>query len=151
MQVGVRVLHGRPYHPQTQGKDERFHRTLNTEVLDRRHVDLPQCQKRFDTWRHDYNWIRPHQALNLDVPGKHFKPSQRGFPERLPDAEYAGTGVDVRRVDVNGYISLCGERWKIGKAFIGQRVGVEATATDGLMNVLFHGCIVKKLDRRSGQ
>lgn len=28
LRLGVRVTHGRPYHPQTQGKDERFHRTL---------------------------------------------------------------------------------------------------------------------------
>ena len=35
VRLGVRVLHGRPHHPQTQGKDERFHRTLKAEVLQR--------------------------------------------------------------------------------------------------------------------
>jgi len=35
MLLGIKVLHGRPYHPQTQGKEERFHRTLNVELLRR--------------------------------------------------------------------------------------------------------------------
>ena len=32
LRCGVRMRHGRPYHSQTQGKDERFHRTLDVEV-----------------------------------------------------------------------------------------------------------------------
>lgn len=151
MQLGVRMLHGRPYHPQTQGKDERFHRTLKTEVLHRPHVDLRQCQTRFDAWRHDYNWIRPHHALNLDVPGKHFESSMRRFPERLPEADYRGAGVEVRRVDSNANISMFGRYWRVGKAFIGHHVAIEPTTTDGVMRVNFFGHEIKKLDRRSAQ
>src|SRR5205807_8775954 len=52
MQLGVGLGHGRPFHPQTQGKDERFHRTLNAEVIGRRAFrDLADCQRRFDEWR----------------------------------------------------------------------------------------------------
>jgi transposase InsO family protein len=55
VRLGVRVIHGRPYHPQTQGKEERFHRTLNAEVIgSRRFDDLPHCQKKFDDWRTVY-------------------------------------------------------------------------------------------------
>src|SRR5205807_4484324 len=56
LELGVAVSHGRPYHPQTQGKDERFHRTLTAEVIGRRaFADLAECQRRFDAWRVVYN------------------------------------------------------------------------------------------------
>ena len=52
IRLGVRVVHGRPYHPQTQGKDERFHRTLKAEVLRYQQLDtLTDCQQEFDLWR----------------------------------------------------------------------------------------------------
>ena len=54
--LGIAITHGRPYHPQTQGKDERFHRTLKAEVLTGRFRDLSHCQHRFDAWREVYNW-----------------------------------------------------------------------------------------------
>ena len=72
MRLGVRVAHGRPYHPQTQGKDERFHRTLQgSEVLTGcPYADLIECQRAFDRWRHVYNHQRPHQALDMATPGR---------------------------------------------------------------------------------
>jgi transposase InsO family protein len=148
MQVGVRVLHGRPCHPQTQGKDERFHRTLVNEVLYERFRDCGHSQTRFDGWRQVYNWKRPHEALGLDVPGQRYKPSAREFPKTLPQAEYEA-GQLVRKVDCDGYVSLWNKSWKIGKAFAGQRVLIEPSGQDGVWNVRFHGLLVKTLDQRS--
>ncbi len=69
LRLGIAVSHGRPYHPQTQGKDERFHRTLKAEVLQGSVFrDLGQCQRVFDQWRGVYNFERPHHALELAVP-----------------------------------------------------------------------------------
>jgi transposase InsO family protein len=63
MQLGVRVTHGRPYHPQTQGKDERFHRTLTAEVLSASSFrDLSECQSAFDAWRQIYNPASLHPS-----------------------------------------------------------------------------------------
>jgi transposase InsO family protein len=151
LQAGVRVLHGRPCHPQTQGKDERFHRTLKCEVLSERFRHVPHTQTRFDGWRYDYNWVRPHEALDLDVPGSRYKPSARGYSESLRASDYSGCGVEVRSVDKNGQINMWGQRWRIGRAFAGQRVGIEATRDDGLFHVLFCGQIIKKLDRKAAQ
>ncbi|MFT3990142.1 MAG: integrase core domain-containing protein [Luteolibacter sp.] len=65
MRLGVRVCHGRPRHPQTQGKEERFHRTLKAEVLSRTTVwrDLSHCQDAFRSWREIYNHERRHESL----------------------------------------------------------------------------------------
>ena len=84
IRLGIRVSHGRPYHPQTQGKDERFHRTLKAEVLDRNSFcDLAECQCAFDAWRQIYNHHRPHEALGLEPPGTRYRLSPRSFPEAL--------------------------------------------------------------------
>ncbi len=99
LRLGVRVTHGRPYHPQTQGKDERFHRTIAAEVLaNRQFGDLAECQRVFDKWRHKYNYIRPHQALGLATPSDRYRPSRRSFPESLPPIEY-GPDDCVRKAD----------------------------------------------------
>jgi transposase InsO family protein len=85
---GVGVSHGRAYHPQTQGKEERFHRSLKAEVLERNSfADLAACQLAFDRWRRIYNHERPHEALGLQPPVLRYRPSPRTFCESLPSIE----------------------------------------------------------------
>jgi hypothetical protein len=92
LRLGIRLHHGRPYHPQTQGKDKRFHRSPDVEVLQlRRLADLPLCQTAFDTWRQIYNTERPHEALGLAVPPTRYRPSPIAFPEHLAEPEYYAT------------------------------------------------------------
>ncbi|MCP4224781.1 MAG: transposase family protein, partial [Actinomycetia bacterium] len=83
--VGVPVVHSRPRHPQTLGKEERFHLTLATEVLTpaRRWRSFPQIQSAFDEWRNIYNRHRPHQSLNDGVPAERYTPSPRPFPTTI--------------------------------------------------------------------
>jgi transposase InsO family protein len=137
MQLGVAVSHGRPYHPQTQGKDERFHRTLKAEAVGRRLFrDLLECQRRFDDWRIVYNTERPHQAIELATPATRYRPSPRSFPESLPPFDYAD-GAIIRLVDVAGCISFRNRCFKIGKAFTGLRVALRPSDRDGRFDVLF--------------
>ena len=83
---GYPVTHGRPTHPQTQGKDERFHRTLKAEVLQGcSFADLEDCQRHFDPFRERYNLVRPHEALGWIPPAnttnlRAYAFSQRCFP-----------------------------------------------------------------------
>ncbi|WP_336714344.1 MULTISPECIES: integrase core domain-containing protein, partial [unclassified Cedecea] len=66
MRQSIRVSHSRPYHPQTQGKLERFHRSLKAEVLQGQwFTDSQQLQRAFDHWRTVYNLERPHEALAM--------------------------------------------------------------------------------------
>ena len=89
IRLNIKLIHGRPYHPQTQGKEERFHRTLKQELIDREQFrDHNHCQKRFDWWREKYNCIRPHEALDLKTPSDLYTPSVKTYPEQLNTYEY---------------------------------------------------------------
>jgi transposase InsO family protein len=137
IRLDVRVSHSRPYHPQTQGKDERFHRTLNQELLRRRSFcDLSDTQAAFDEWRHVYNFQRPHDALELAVPASRYQPSPRSFPEILPPVLYQ-PGDLIRKVQLGGEIWVKGRSFKIGNAFYRQPVALRPATLDGLFDVFF--------------
>jgi transposase InsO family protein len=149
IRLGVRIIHGRPRHPQTQGKEERFHRTLNAEVIGTRCPDdIPQCQNLFDDWRPIYNQQRPHEALGMDVPANRYHPSPRSFPEKLPAVEYAEQDT-IRRVSNLGKISFKGNLYRVGTAFVGQPVAVRNSEIDGRMKVFYCHQRVAEIDLRS--
>jgi len=146
IRLGVVVSHGRPRHPQTQGKDERFHRTLQAEVI-RRHrpQSLRDCQRRFDEWRQVYNHERPHQALNYHTPSSRYRASERSMPARLPPIEYP-TGDEVRWVQPDGTVGFQGRRRHIGKGFRGEPVAIRSTGRDGEWAVYYCQTRVTTLD-----
>jgi len=137
LRLGVKVGHSRPYHPQTLGKDERFHRTLKAEVLQYcRGLELSRCQARLDAWRQVYNLERPHEALGMAVPMSRYRESPRSFPETLPPLVY-GPGDQVRRVQAEGWITFKGRHFRLSKAFRGEPVALRPTVTDDLWEVYF--------------
>jgi transposase InsO family protein len=138
LKLGVDVLHSRPYHPQSRGKNERFHRTLKAEVLAlRRFRDLAEMQSAFDAWRAVYNLDRPHEALGQAVPASRYRSSSRAMPETLPSAEY-DAGETIRTVSTTkDYISFKGRPWKVPGAFRGERVAIRPLSTDGIYGIFF--------------
>ena len=144
------MSHSRPYHPQTQGKDERFHRTLKAEVLQGPPMaDLQQAQATFERWREVYNQQRPHQALGMCVPLQRYRPSQRPYCERPAVPEY-GDADQVRKVQQHGRIAWQGRNWRVGKAFIGEPVAVRADGVvDGVHDVFWGTWRIARIDLRS--
>jgi transposase InsO family protein len=149
MRLGIGVSHSRPYHPQTQGKDERFHRTLQAEALAGRHFsDLTQVQQCLDDWRPLYNGVRPHEALDMQVPQQRYRPSPRSYPERLPPLEY-GPGDTVRKVQARGWLTFRGRAVHVPKALKSQPVALRATGQDGIYEVYFGPHQVAAFDLRT--
>jgi transposase InsO family protein len=137
LRLGMKVGHSRPYHPQTLGKDERFHRTLKAEVLQYcRGLELEGCQARLDAWRLVYNLERPHEALGMAPPMSRYRESPRSFPENLPPLVY-GPGDQVRQVQAEGWITFKGRYFRLSKAFRGEPVALRPTVTDGRWEVYF--------------
>ncbi len=132
LRLGIGVSHGRPYHPQTQGKDERFHRTMKAEVLQGNNfAGLAHCQSAFDQWRDIYNLERPHDALDLATPASRYHVSRRPYLEVIPPLEYGPSDI-VRSVHDRGRLKVFGRISKISKAFKSMKVGVRPTNTDGV-------------------
>lgn len=106
MEQGIRLCFSGYCHPQTQGKVERFHSTLAQAVSHRGgpRKKLASWQKLFDEIREEYNHVRPHEALEMDVPARSYQASQQPYnpkpaPWTYPDRMYP---VKVRS---NGSIS----------------------------------------------
>jgi transposase InsO family protein len=148
MRLGVRPSHSRPYHPQTQGKDERFHRTLKHELLSRRGFgSIQSCQNAFDSWRDTYNLVRPHHALGQKPPVTRYRSSNRQYPEVLPCVEYP-EGSIVRRVRGNATIKWKGAQLLVGEGLIGQDVELRPSSTDGIFVLYFCDRQIGSLDLR---
>jgi transposase InsO family protein len=145
--LGVDVIYARPFHPQTKGKNERFNRTLNEEVLALRCYRTPeQLQKAFDAWRIVYNHHRPHDALDGDVPASRYRPSQRPFPQTLPEVSY-DPGTILRKVPATkAQISYRGRLWSVPKAFKGHVLAIRPTSRDGILGVYFGANRVANID-----
>lgn len=151
LRLGVALSHGRPRHPQTQGKNERFNRTLKAEAIrGRLYRDIEECQRAFDCFRHTYNHERPHEALQMATPVSRYRISPFAYPETLPPIEYLATDI-VRHVGAAGYLSYRKNRFHVGRAFSGDPVGLRHTERDGVMDVYYCGHIVAVIDLRSGQ
>lgn len=137
MELGIKVSHSRPYHPQTQGKDERFHRTLKAEVLQGNvFKDLAYTQHVFDQWLPVYNQERPHDALQLQTPASRYTSSPRAYPEKISAFEY-DTGDEVRKVQAGGEFHYLGQTYDIGRAFHGQKVALRKTLDERARQVYF--------------
>jgi transposase InsO family protein len=151
LRLDVRVHHGRPYHPQTQGKGERLHRTLVEEVLENQLLsDWATCQPHFDDWRHMYNYQRPHEALGMRVPADCYAPSQRPFPERLPTIQYEPDDL-IRKVVYPGKIYVAGQPFIVSRALTGQHLACRPTAHDGDYDVYFCHTKICQISLRENQ
>lgn len=152
LKLGVDVVYSRPYHPQSRGKNERFHRTLKAEVFaQRRFRDFPDLQRAFDAWRTIYNLERPHEALDMAVPASRYRPSARSMPERLLEVEYDSHEI-VRRVSTTKiYVSFKGRLWPVPKAFRGERLAIRPKSRDGHYGIFFGSRQVATIDLTAGQ
>jgi len=113
LRLGIRPIHGRPCHPQTQGKIERFFGTLEKE----KGIGQPA------EFRRIYNEIRPHAGIDMRTPTQCYQPSRKPRPAEMPSDE-PPNGSETRRTDVNGVFSYRGCEHKLGKAVRRKRIGI---------------------------
>ena len=121
--LGIELDRGRPGHPQDNGAHERMHRDLEVEVARHAQPDAKMQQACFDVWREEYNWQRPHEALDGRTPGEVYHKSERVMPAAAGRLDY-GAGFFVRQVTRQGTVKWHGERIFVSSALSGLQVGL---------------------------
>ena len=150
LKLGIDVIYARPYHPQTKGKNERFHRTLKTEVLSMTTFrTMRDLQKAFDRWRHVYNTERPHQSLDYDVPANRYRPSSRSLPSKLPEPEYEEGTIVRRASQLKANLRFGKQRWRVPEAFRGELLAIRPLAMDGKFGIFFGAHQITSIDLRN--
>jgi transposase InsO family protein len=145
LEQDIRVAHARAYHPQTMGKDERFHRSLKAEVLSGPpFADLARAARALTRWRDVYNLERPHEALGLVPPIERYATSPRVYREKVELFAY-GPDDHVRRAH-GSQVCFQGSRFLIPKAFHGKEVALRPTSRDGVFHVYFRSQKIAELD-----
>lgn len=146
MRQGVRLLYSGIGHPQTQGKIERMHGAL-AQATRKRRADLLE-QAWLDEFRHEYNHMRPHEALEMATPASRWRPSARVFQSTPTEWEYPAQ-MQVVQLAGEGQLHWAGRRWEISNALRRQIVGLECVGDRAI--VYYCHTPLRQLDRATGQ
>lgn len=123
VQLGIRPLFTQPRHPEQNGRHERMHRTLKADATKPPARTVTAQQTRFDVFRDEYNCLRPHEALALTPPARHYHPSERPWPTRLATLTYPGNYL-VRRVAPSGVLNWHQRQVYLSTSLAGQDLGL---------------------------
>ena len=142
MRQGIHLHWSRIRHPQTQGKVERFHGSLQ-RALTHRGLPRQDLQAWLDHYRWEHNHVRPHEALNMRTPASVWNPSLRRYNPSPPRWEYP-TGAWVLKVGSDGKIKVKGRNWKINKALAGE--WVQSVRIENRIMIFYCATMVRELD-----
>lgn len=146
MELGILTIHGRPLHPQTQGKEESFNRSMTKELLKHTTIlDLEDAKRQFDRYREFYNMERPHRALHLDTPAQHYERSAREYTGNIPVWEYP-EGYELRKIKSTGFLTLKGQGYFLSEAFAEKEIAVRESHIKGCYNLFFRQFRIGRID-----
>lgn len=150
MDFDVLPIHGRAYHPQTQGKIERFHRTLNNELLRFNEFnDVAEANEKMQTWRDKYNNVRPHEALDMFTPSDVYTKSPRTYTGIVKQYEYSGI-YPVLKVNCKGYISFDRKRLYFSETMSGEYIEFRPNPHGDSFYACYRNFIIAEFDSFSG-
>lgn len=134
-------------HPQTQGKVERLHRTLDERT---RHEGVPRTLAGWQRWaprfREEYNQRRPHEALGMQTPAQVYRTEHlRDYREPAPEWDYGEAVTQV--LNGIGCLTWSGRRYFVCEALAGERVRVDEL--DGRLLITYRRTCVRELDLRT--
>lgn len=150
MDLGILPIHGRIKHPQTQGKIERFHRTMKSELLKHTAIqDIDDAKCKLDLWRHKYNFQRPHEALGMRCPGEVYTPSTRQLPHKIPAVDYSGS-YHVIKVNSWGYVRFDRYQVYLSETMIGAMIEFRPSPDGSSFAACYRNFKIAEFDTSTG-
>jgi transposase InsO family protein len=150
--LGIELDRSRPAHPQDNGAHERMHRDVEVELAQKVQLDAIAQQAACDVWREEFNWERPHEALDGRCPGEVYRKSTRSLPKPSTPLNY-GAGFFPRKIGCHGTLKWRQEMIFVSSALAGLTVGLKLAGTDQLevwLNYLLVGTIDLQTSRFLG-
>jgi hypothetical protein len=142
MRQGIRLQWSGIRHPQTQGKVERFHGSLQ-RALERRGPARSDTQAWLDAYRWEHNHVRPHEALGMRTPASRWRPSPRCYDPHPARWEYP-EGAWVLKVDCQGKLDIKGRKWRVSCSLSGEWVHV--VPVESRLLVFYCATLIRELD-----
>jgi hypothetical protein len=144
LRLGIRHERIAPGCPEQNGRHERMHQTLKQETASPPRANLRQQQEAFIAFEREYNYERPHEALDNRTPAELYERSVQTYPARLPELEYP-CGVLLRRISQQGSL-----KWKCERTFISEVLAREVVGLleveDGQYDVYYGSLLIGRFD-----
>lgn len=149
IKLGITVSYSVPGRPQTNGKDERFHRTLKQEIITPNYFySLDEIKESMSAWQEQYNYVRPHEGIGMAVPADRYQISPRPYPGVIEAYEYANELI-IRKVTVRGRISYQGRQIYVGTPFNKEDIGIMHHPTEDIIFIYFRHQYLGSVDLKT--
>lgn len=146
MEHAILPMHGRARHPQTQGKQESYNKSMKRELLrDTTIADLQDAQQQFAQHVIFHNNERPHHALKLDRPVQHYRKSERAFMQRVYPWEYPD-GYQQFKITNDGYVTFRGRGYYLSESFSGKTIAIRPSRLPDCVTLCFREFIIARID-----
>ncbi len=151
MQNDILPIHGRIKHPQTQGKIERFHRSMKQELL-KYYVpkDICDAKRVFSEWQEKYNNVRPHEALGMRCPSEVYVASNRPYTDKVPKYTYGGQ-YHVIKVNSWGYVRF--DHWQVylSETMIGEYIEFRPNPNNDTFLICYRNFSIAEFETATGK
>ena len=147
IRLGIHPERIEPGHPEQNGRHERMHKTLKNSTAKPAAKNINQQQKRFDSFVHEYNEYRAHEALQMRTPSECYSNSPRAYPSRLSRIDYPSE-MYVRRVQMHGDIILKDRRIFLTQSLYNEYVGIEQINEDTSL-IWYCNYLLGRLDHKN--
>jgi transposase InsO family protein len=148
IEQGIEPVYSDPAHPEQNGRHERMHRDLKGEATRPPGYNLRTQQRKLNEFVNEYNYERPHKALELETPGSVHTYSRKPYHEKVEDWIYPDY-CEVRRVTKNGALRWRSTKWvMVSTTLLDKHVGLEELGY-GIWRIYFRQKMLGYFDEKT--